>query len=199
MPNYRRAFVPGGTWFFTVNFLERHNNNLLAQEVDLLREIVRRARAKYSFHIDAWVVLLDHMHAVCTLSPGDANFSLRWRLIKQVFPVPCQRRNDDQLYVVRQGNVVYGSAISGNISFVMRVIIGGIWITCTLIHLSMGVLRVCVIGPTQVFTSVLQMVYIRLIGVEIPPLRLQVIRFFSCVRLRHANRTYGLNIKNEKK
>jgi hypothetical protein len=23
MPNYRRAFVPGGCWFFTVNLLER--------------------------------------------------------------------------------------------------------------------------------------------------------------------------------
>src|SRR5258707_10316175 len=25
MPNYRRAFVPGGCWFFTVNLLERRN------------------------------------------------------------------------------------------------------------------------------------------------------------------------------
>jgi putative transposase len=23
MPNYRRAFVPGGCWFFTVNLLDR--------------------------------------------------------------------------------------------------------------------------------------------------------------------------------
>jgi putative transposase len=41
MPNYRRAFVPGVTWFFTVNLLERKNNDLLIREVDLLRETVR--------------------------------------------------------------------------------------------------------------------------------------------------------------
>jgi putative transposase len=28
------------------------------------------------------VVLPDHIHAVWTLPPGDADFSLRWRLIK---------------------------------------------------------------------------------------------------------------------
>jgi hypothetical protein len=44
MPNYRRAFVPGGTWFFTVNLLERYNNDLLIREVDLLREKVRAVK-----------------------------------------------------------------------------------------------------------------------------------------------------------
>jgi putative transposase len=28
MPNYRRAFVPGGCWFFTVNLLERRRTLL---------------------------------------------------------------------------------------------------------------------------------------------------------------------------
>ncbi|WGS86328.1 transposase [Methylomonas sp. UP202] len=85
MPNYRRAFVPGGTWFFTVNLLERKNNDLLVLEIDLLRETVRAVRKRYPFHIDAWVVLPDHMHAVWTLPPGDADFSKRWRLIKSGF------------------------------------------------------------------------------------------------------------------
>ncbi|QPK62318.1 transposase [Methylomonas sp. LL1] len=75
MPNYRCAFVPGGTWFFTVNLLERKNN-------DLLRKTVRAVRERYPFKIDAWVVLPEHMPAVWTLPPGDANFSKRWRLIK---------------------------------------------------------------------------------------------------------------------
>ncbi len=85
MPNYRRAFVPGGTWFFTVNLLERKNNDLLIREVDLLRETVRIVRQRHPFHIDAWVVLPEHMHAVWTLPPGDADFSKRWRLIKSGF------------------------------------------------------------------------------------------------------------------
>jgi len=30
MPNYRRAFVPGGCWFFTVNLLERRRSTMLS-------------------------------------------------------------------------------------------------------------------------------------------------------------------------
>ncbi len=85
MPNYRRAFVPEGTWFFTVNLLQRHGNDLLLREIELLRQVVRRVRNKYSFHIDAWVVLPEHLHCVLTLPPGDSDFSLRWRLIKTGF------------------------------------------------------------------------------------------------------------------
>jgi len=81
MPNYRRAFVPGGCWFFTVNLLERRDT-LLVDRIDALRESMERARGRYPFVIDAVVVLPDHLHAVLTLPPGDADFSLRWRLIK---------------------------------------------------------------------------------------------------------------------
>jgi len=85
MPNYRRAFIPGGTWFFTVNLLERKNNDLLIREIELLREAVRAVRKRYPFQIDAWVVLPEHMHAIWTLPSGDADFSKRWRLIKSGF------------------------------------------------------------------------------------------------------------------
>jgi putative transposase len=85
MSNYRRAFVPGGTWFFTVNLLQRHGNDLLVREIALLRQVVQRVRQRYPFHIDAWVVLPEHMHCVFTLPEGDSDFSLRWRLIKSGF------------------------------------------------------------------------------------------------------------------
>ena len=85
MPNYRRAFVPGGTWFFTVNLLERCGNDLLVREIDLLRKTVRQVRSKYPFRIEAWVVLPEHLHCVLTMPPGDSDFSLRWRLIKSGF------------------------------------------------------------------------------------------------------------------
>jgi putative transposase len=85
MPNYRRAFIPGGTYFFTVNLPERRSNDLLIRKIDLLRETVRRLRERYPFQIDAWVVLPDHLHCVWTLPSGDSNFSLRWRLIKSGF------------------------------------------------------------------------------------------------------------------
>jgi putative transposase len=81
MPNYRRAFAPGGCWFFTVNLLNRRSR-LLTDHIDALREAMRRTQARHPFIIDAMVVLPDHIHAVWTLPPDDTDFSLRWRLIK---------------------------------------------------------------------------------------------------------------------
>ena len=85
MPDYRRAFVAGGTWFFTVNLLQRQSNQLLVEHIELLRQVVSEVRHKYPFKIDAWVVLPEHMHCVWTLPPDDSDFSTRWRLIKSGF------------------------------------------------------------------------------------------------------------------
>jgi putative transposase len=84
VPNYRRAFVPGGCWFFTANLLNRRST-LLTDRIDTLREAARRTQQKYPFHIDALVVLPEHIHAVWTLPSGDADFSIRWRCIKVWF------------------------------------------------------------------------------------------------------------------
>ena len=84
MPDYRRNRIPGGTYFFTVNLLER-SSNLLVSHVDSLREAVRMVSTRRPFHIDAWVVLPDHMHAVWTLPAGDADYSGRWKAIKIAF------------------------------------------------------------------------------------------------------------------
>jgi REP element-mobilizing transposase RayT len=69
MPNYRRNFVPGGTFFFTVA--------LLVSEIDLLRKSVRRVKGLYPFEINAWVVLPDHLHCIWTLPEGDRDFATR--------------------------------------------------------------------------------------------------------------------------
>ncbi len=84
MPDYRRNRVPGGTYFFTVNLLER-SSTLLVTHVDALRDAVRKVRARQPFHIDAWVVLPDHMHTVWTLPPGDTDYPGRWKAIKIAF------------------------------------------------------------------------------------------------------------------
>jgi putative transposase len=78
MPNYRRVFVPGGCYFFTVNLLER-KRTLLTDHIDLLRDSVRTVRRLYPFHIDAWVVLPDHMHCVLTLPPNERLSAVRKR------------------------------------------------------------------------------------------------------------------------
>lgn len=85
MSNYRRAYAPRGTWFYTVNLLERHGNDLLVREIDRLRTVVSRVKQLHPFHINAWAVLPEHMHCIWTLPTGDTDFSMRWRLIKTLF------------------------------------------------------------------------------------------------------------------
>jgi putative transposase len=84
MTNYRRNFLPGGTYFFTVNLAERRLR-LLVENVGLLRTTFRYTRARHPFAIEAIVVLPDHLHAMWTLPSGDADFAVRWRLIKSAF------------------------------------------------------------------------------------------------------------------
>ena len=95
MPDYRRNRVPGGTFFFTVNLLDR-NSGLLVTHVDALRDAVRDVRRRSPFHIDAWVVLPDHMHCIWTLPPDDEDYSGRWRAIRKSFSKtipPTERRS----------------------------------------------------------------------------------------------------------
>jgi putative transposase len=85
MPDYRRAWYPGGTYFFTVNLLQRSNNDLLIRHIDVLRKIVSLVQTRHPFRIHGWVVLPDHMHCVIELPLNDADFATRWRLIKMGF------------------------------------------------------------------------------------------------------------------
>ena len=91
MPDYRRAWHPGGTYFFTVNLLQRQGNDLLTRHIDLLRATIKSVRHRHPFIIHGWVVLPEHLHCVIELPAGDADFATRWRLIKMEFSkaLPC--------------------------------------------------------------------------------------------------------------
>ena len=84
MTDYRRNFISGGTFFFTVNLAERHLR-LLTEHVEKLRTAFRETRQRHPFEIDAIVVLPDHLHALWTLPEGDWDFATRWQLIKAAF------------------------------------------------------------------------------------------------------------------
>lgn len=92
MVAYRRNFVPGASYFFTVTLLDRSSSLLVERIIDL-REVIRSVRAERPFTIDAIVVLPDHLHCVWTLPPDDADFSIRWREIKSRF---SRRRPDGE-------------------------------------------------------------------------------------------------------
>jgi putative transposase len=101
MPDYRRNRVPGATYFFTVNLRDRRSD-LLVVEIAALRDAVRTELARRPFHIDAWVVLPNHMHCQWTLPDGDADFSGRMREIKAGFTRRIERKAEITIGALRQ-------------------------------------------------------------------------------------------------
>ena len=85
MSNYRRASLPGGTFYFTVVTFRRRHLFDKAECRKILRQTIERTRRNHPFHIDAWVLLPEHMHCIWTLPQGDTDFSQRWSLIKSRF------------------------------------------------------------------------------------------------------------------
>lgn len=85
MPNWRRAFVPGGMFFFTVVTYQRRP--VFASELArrLLGEAFRETRRRQPFQVEAVVLLPDHLHTIWTLPRDDADFSSRWSWIKRTF------------------------------------------------------------------------------------------------------------------
>ena len=89
MSNYRRANAKGGTYFFTVVTFRRQR--ILCDEMvrNALRIGIQKTRKSKPFKIDAWVLLPDHLHCVRALPPGDADFGIRWTMIKQHVSKTC--------------------------------------------------------------------------------------------------------------
>ncbi len=85
MPNYRRAHVPGGTFFFTL--VTNGRRPLLADITaqKLLGDCFREGKVRWPFEMNTVVLLPDHLHAIWSLPSGDAGYSLRWSWIKKEF------------------------------------------------------------------------------------------------------------------
>ena len=85
MPDYRRLYQHGGTWFFTV--VTFHRRPLLQEDycVSLLSNCLEHVKQRHPFVIDAQVILPDHLHCIWTLPAGDTDFSTRWNLVKGEF------------------------------------------------------------------------------------------------------------------
>lgn len=85
MSDYRRAYSPGGTFFFTV---VTHDRQPLLCGEDArrhLRSIMQECQRTWPFDIQALVLLPDHLHTIWTLPQDDSNFSRRWGWIKKTF------------------------------------------------------------------------------------------------------------------
>jgi putative transposase len=84
MSQYIRARTGGATYFFTVNLQDRGARQLI-DHVAELRACLADVKTRHPFTIDAMVVLPEHLHALWTLPPGDADYATRWMLLKQSF------------------------------------------------------------------------------------------------------------------
>jgi putative transposase len=99
MVDYRRVYVEGGTYFFTLTLRDRASQVLLTH-IDALGMAFRLTRETHPFETLAIVVLPDHLHTIWTLPLGDNNYAQRWRMIKSRFTLalkeegvsPWQRR-----------------------------------------------------------------------------------------------------------
>ncbi len=84
MPNYVRARVPGGCYFFTVVTKNRAPELTRDDVRAVLRTAIATTRQRWPFMIDAWVLLPDHLHCLWTLPDADADYSRRWSTIKRL-------------------------------------------------------------------------------------------------------------------
>lgn len=85
MSDYRRYFVPGGTFFFTL--VTHHRAPLFANESarTILGDTMRECFRRYPVDVIAIVLLPEHLHTIWALRPGDDRYSFRWRWIKREF------------------------------------------------------------------------------------------------------------------
>lgn len=97
MSDYRRVYIPGGTYFFTLVTYRRQKIFADSSNVELLRKSFREVKAKRPFQLVAAVILPDHLHCLWCLPDADADFSSRWQMVKTGFSrrIPAQVRADD--------------------------------------------------------------------------------------------------------
>jgi putative transposase len=85
MPHYLRAWVPRGTFFFTVVTFDRRKIFNHPQGRRILEKAVNKVCEELPFFLDAWVLMPDHLHTIWTLPKGDTNYGKRVGLIKAHF------------------------------------------------------------------------------------------------------------------
>jgi putative transposase len=104
MKEYRRWYVAGGTYFFTVVTHLRRRFLVEESSRSILHDVFVEARLRWPFEIPAIVLLPEHLHAIWTLPRADDDYPTRWAWIKKEFtkrwlesggfdgPISVQRR-----------------------------------------------------------------------------------------------------------
>src|SRR5262249_40528642 len=101
MPNFRRAHVPGGSFFFTLVTDRRVPLFAEPRARLLLGSAIRRCLVKWPFQINAIVLLPEHLHAIWTLPAGDDQYATRWGWIKKEFTKAWMQIGDSEQSISR--------------------------------------------------------------------------------------------------
>ena len=64
MSNYKRVFHDGYSYFITI--VTQGRQPILIDNIALLRDSFKRSKQRYNYHIDAIIILPDHMHMIIT-------------------------------------------------------------------------------------------------------------------------------------
>lgn len=104
MSDFRRYFVPGGSYFFT--FVTYGRRNILTDGLGRLHlhNAFIKIKRKYPFQQLACCLLPEHLHAIWVLPGGDADYSTRWKRIKEEFT---------QIYSLEPSQAWLGQASAG--------------------------------------------------------------------------------------
>jgi len=91
MPNYHRFRVGGGIYFFTVVTYHRRPFLVTPSAQKILHDSWETAQVRFPFETLAVCLLPDHLHCMWKLPDNDSNYSIRWRVIKNLFTVRYQK------------------------------------------------------------------------------------------------------------
>jgi putative transposase len=91
MPEYRRSYVEGGTYFFTVVTYQRQPILTSDPARTILRQAWSEVCERLPFETIAICLLPEHLHCIWRLPEGDADYSTRWMEIKRRFTIEYLR------------------------------------------------------------------------------------------------------------
>lgn len=95
MPDYKRIFLDGYSYFITV--VTHQRNPILIENIELLRESFRDSKKRYDYKIDGIVVLPEHFHIIITPASSQ-EYPYIIKAIKQYFSKHCDESYYAHLY-----------------------------------------------------------------------------------------------------
>lgn len=93
MRTYIRDKTKGGTYFLTINLLNR-KSQLLTNHINEFRQAYRLTKHNHDFELDAMILLPDHVHIITLVEDSD-NYAVIIASIKTHFSLQIKKSNNE--------------------------------------------------------------------------------------------------------